>query len=94
LGALTIQRRGTVSEMRSSQAGVAILGVMTAVAGFCIAWSRSPPTMGHLVAGAAWIVFILGDKRPGCRAWLPIGSGARLSISCWCFRAVWPREAR
>src|SRR5712671_5351008 len=57
LGALTIQpARARWSEDAVASGGVAILGLMTAIAGFLHAMVTLAATM--LVAGAAWIVFI------------------------------------
>src|SRR5437899_7422283 len=57
LGALTMQAaRARWSEDGVACGGVAILGVMTAIAGFLHAMVALAATM--LVAGAAWIVFI------------------------------------
>jgi len=57
LGALTMQpARARWSEDAVASGGVAILGLMTAIAGFLHAMVALAATM--LVAGAAWIVFI------------------------------------
>jgi MFS family permease len=57
LGALTMQpARARWSEDAVASGGVAILGLMTAIAGFLHAMLALAATM--LVAGAAWIVFI------------------------------------
>jgi MFS family permease len=57
LGALTLQpARARWSEDAVASGGVAILGLMTAIAGFLHAMVALAATM--LVAGAAWIVFI------------------------------------
>jgi MFS family permease len=57
LGALTLQpARARWSEESVASGGVAILGLMTALAGFQHAMAGLAATM--LVAGAAWIVFI------------------------------------
>jgi MFS family permease len=57
LGALTMQpARARWSEDAVASGGVAILGVMTAIAGFLHTMVALAATM--LVAGAAWIVFI------------------------------------
>src|SRR5437588_4989603 len=57
LGALTMQpARARWSEDTVASGGVAILGLMTAIAGFLHAMVALAATM--LVAGAAWIVFI------------------------------------
>jgi MFS family permease len=57
LGALTLQpARARWSEDAVASGGVAILGLMTAMAGFLHAMVALAATM--LVAGAAWIVFI------------------------------------
>ena len=57
LGALTLQpARARWSEESVASGGVAILGLMTAMAGFLHAMVLLAATM--LVAGAAWIVFI------------------------------------
>ncbi len=57
LGALTMQpARARWSEDAVASGGVAILGLMTAIAGFLHAMVTLAATM--LVAGAAWIVFI------------------------------------
>src|SRR2546430_655573 len=57
LGALTMQpARARGSEDTVASGGVAILGLMTAIAGFLHTMGALAATM--LVAGAAWIVFI------------------------------------